>query len=771
MRTSCVLPGLYALTLAAGLVCASSAVAAEPPLGEELVRNGDYSNWEAAAPEHWLAGNAVTVTRETGDVRSPPNAVRFSGAGAISSLKANWLSQLGVFTPGRAYHISASARKVSGGGALEVGMGYHRVGMIRSSGQWTQVAFEAIGHEKYKELTLAATKDAVWLIDDVSVKELRLPEAEPAEAPAAAPEIGSNIPQKKLIRVGGYNYPDLVRREIRNMEKLPFDGLGLKLHDWRNSLSVFRPEPYDESKLAQDYEDLRRIEWGSFTDNFIRMITVKREHPRQDWFDDAQWDAIQHNVRLVTKAARIGRCAGACFDAEAYGPNPWAYQQAAHKISKTFAEYEAVVRKRGAQFVQAIESEFPKPKVLTFVLLSQLTAVPQWQSAAEREASLSRNSYGLLPAFLNGMVEGASPGTIIIDGNEESYYYSTSEDFLDAYHDMTQRALRFVDPSLWEQYRSRVRVGQAVYLNECLALRPRKILANYLTPAERLLLLEHNTYWALYTTDEYVWHYDEQVDWWTGRGVPDGCAEAVRSARRKIEKAEPFDREFDAVVERARTALRESMAKSLETRREAVIVALPVDVAKPAIDGDLGDAAWQRIEPLPRFLPPALALRPLQAHTRAWVTYDADALYVAIKCEEPAPDKMSVLGDGRDHKDLWRGDDVEMFVAGPDNTLPYRHFMVNPKGGYWDSMKAADGMPEDMSYDPDWERAAVVGTDFWAAEIAIPWKALDMAPVKPGASLRVNLCRSRSQGGERGLWSPTRKSFVEHARFGTWTFR
>ena len=89
MRTSCVLPGLYALTLAAGLVCASSAVAAEPPLGEELVRNGDYSNWEAAAPEHWLAGNAVTVTRETGDVRSPPNAVRFSGAGAISSLKAN----------------------------------------------------------------------------------------------------------------------------------------------------------------------------------------------------------------------------------------------------------------------------------------------------------------------------------------------------------------------------------------------------------------------------------------------------------------------------------------------------------------------------------------------------------------------------------------------------------------------------------------------------------------------------------------------------------
>lgn len=42
---------------------------------------------------------------------------------------------------------------------------------------------------------------------------------------------------------------------------------------------------------------------------------------------------------------------------------------------------------------------------------------------------------------------------------------------------------------------------------------------------------KHNAYWALATTDKYVWCYSERTNWWTGKGIPLGCEKAIRSAR------------------------------------------------------------------------------------------------------------------------------------------------------------------------------------------------------------------------------------------------
>jgi len=754
-----------------GAICVLPGASGGAPATEgELVRNGGFTEWSGAAPASWSVGQRVRVTKVTADTPSAPHAVRFTGGGKISSLEANWLRQRKVFRPGRAYRVSVRARRISGAGHLSVGTGYHEIGKARSSGQWVRVSFEAEGHEKWGVLALAADQGAVWLVDDVSVRQLQLPQL---ESPGQSPEpeaAARNAPRpKKLIRASGYNYPDLVRGKIRDLEKLPFDGLMIKLHDWRNSMSVFRPEPYDESKIAQDFEDLRRIEWKRFTHNFIRMITAKREHPRQDWFDDAHWDAIEHNIRVVARAARAGRRVSVCFDPEAYGPNPWAYQEAARKLSKGFAEYEAIVRKRGAQFMRTIEAELPNPTILTYLLLSQLRRMSPWQTAAEREAALSPAPYGLLPAFLNGMLDAAGPGVTIIDGNEGSYYYSSSEEFLDAYHCITQRLLRLVDPSHTTKYRTQVRVGQAVYLDECLGLRERRILARYLGPAEQRLLLEHNTFWALYTTDEYVWLYDEKADWWTGRGLPDGAVEAVSSARAKIERNEPLGFDLTPAIARAKAALSRDLADGM-TQRSATVAKLPAGMQAPRIDGVLDDDAWQRATALAPFVPPALATKALLAVTEARVTYDDGGLFISAKCQEPSPGKMRIIGGGRDHKELWRGDDVEVFIAGSASGLPYRHFMVNPAGGYWDSLKRGEGLPEDLSYDPEWRRAARGGADSWSVEIAVPWTALGRAAPERGASLWANVCRSRTQNGEKSMWSPTRKSFVEPERFGVWRF-
>jgi hypothetical protein len=62
-----------------------------------------------------------------------------------------------------------------------------------------------------------------------------------------------------------------------------------------------------------------------------------------------------------------------------------------------------------------------------------------------------------------------------------------------------------VPSELREKYERQVRVGQALYVDHNFTLRqpnPEKYLSYRLTPEERARWFQHNTYWALYTTDE-----------------------------------------------------------------------------------------------------------------------------------------------------------------------------------------------------------------------------------------------------------------------------
>ena len=164
----------------------------------------------------------------------------------------------------------------------------------------------------------------------------------------------SHRPVKKLIEYGwDVPYPDQVRKEIRNMEKKPFDGIIFRLREWNHA---FDPRPWDEAKLKPQFDDLAAIEWKTFTDNFLCLYAANNW--KMDWFNDEQWKGIAANLRLSAKAARIGRCVGIVFDPEPYGDNPWAY--AGKDKGRSFAEVEAQVRQRGAQFMTALQAELPR---------------------------------------------------------------------------------------------------------------------------------------------------------------------------------------------------------------------------------------------------------------------------------------------------------------------------------------------------------------------------------------------------------------------------
>ena len=353
---------------------------------------------------------------------------------------------------------------------------------------------------------------------------------------AVCPAFAQTRPAKKLIQYGwGVPDPVFVQQNIGQMEKMPFDGIIFQLPDPFNK--TFDIKPWDEAALQPQLDALAGIKWGTFTDNFLCLYAAN--DAGMDWFNDQHWETIMANLRLEAKAAKAGGCVGICFDTEPYGANPWVYPNI--HPERSFAEVQAAVRIRGAQFMSALQDGFPNVRILTFFTLSKLRQIMDIPDTAGRMDALLRRSYNLVPAFVNGMLDAAAPGVKIIDGNEKAYYYTSPLEYFIAYHMMKQRALSFIADENKQKYIAQVQAGTAIYMDQLLATRPPagSILSYYLSPENRLFFLEHDVYYSLVASDEYAWCYSERMNWWKNE-MPEGAEAAVRSARDKVAAGEPL---------------------------------------------------------------------------------------------------------------------------------------------------------------------------------------------------------------------------------------
>jgi len=218
-------------------------------------------------------------------------------------------------------------------------------------------------------------------------------------------------PKKKIVEYGwDVPYPDFVRDNIREMEKRPFDGLIFRTKGFDHVFDVRR---WNKADLQPQLDTLGQIEWQKFTDNFLTLYAANRW--KMDWFNDDQWKTITENLKLFSLAVRSGKCVGVCFDPEPYGDNPWAYPGQFN--DKSFDQVADQVRQRGQQFIVALQEDRSQLKVLSFFLMALFPNVVDEPDPAVRLQRLQRSSYALLPAFVIGMLEGAAPGTGLIDGN------------------------------------------------------------------------------------------------------------------------------------------------------------------------------------------------------------------------------------------------------------------------------------------------------------------------------------------------------------------
>jgi hypothetical protein len=325
---------------------------------------------------------------------------------------------------------------------------------------------------------------------------------------------------RKMIEFG-FDLPsaEFISTNIAEMEKRPFDGIvfrpGAAGVRWR----AFDSRSWSADELGLD--TLRSIRWDSFTDNFLHLYTAS--YSNMDWFDDDHWQTITDNMRIYRKAVDACDCVGVAIDPEYYGGrNPWAYASSEYS-NMSFGEVQTQVRKRGAQFITALQPPGEDLTILFFFLLGYVRA------DIARGIALEDSRYALLPAFLDGILDAAQPGLNIVDGNEDAYHYKSTNQFFDAPADI-RAAAELVSSNNQERYQNHVQVGSSLFVDQVLLRGPE---------SNRQMLWDHNVYNALATSETYVWCYSQDQDWWNGKLIP-GSETGISRALTRLQALRPL---------------------------------------------------------------------------------------------------------------------------------------------------------------------------------------------------------------------------------------
>jgi hypothetical protein len=188
----------------------------------------------------------------------------------------------------------------------------------------------------------------------------------------------------------------------------------------------------------------------------------------------------------------------------------------------------------------------------------------------------------------------------------------------------------------------------------------------------------------------------------------------------------------------------------------------------PVIDGKLTDASWRYSGKIEKFIW-ANGIDEPYYPTEAFLLWDDDNFYLAVKCYESQMDKIKISKTGRDGK-VWEDDVVEIFIDPTPDTPKYYHLAVNPIGTLFDQ-EASQKPPKYMEWDSDSQIATSITGDFWLIEMAIPLFDLVAEPPEVGSEWKFNLHRKEQRREEYTYWSPTydRNYTWPHVpeRFGT----
>jgi len=386
---------------------------------------------------------------------------------------------------------------------------------------------------------------------------------------------------KKLVE---FSWASPTTKEFNNNIELydsgPFDGVSVKLSKDVGGGNIFMVDNWEkvtEEMKDKELEIVKSIgEKSALKHNFLALYGASQ----MDWFSDQQWKNAEAYIRYAANLAKVGNFKGILWDPEPYKPgkNPWKMSEQPNREGRIYYDYYTQVRKRGAQFIQAIQDEYPGVVILSLREFSDyLTASPfsqaiiPVQDIKQAKSNLEEAWWALHLPFTIGILDAINEDVTFIDANEEAYYYTSAMEYYKVRNDLFNDTRALLPAAIHKKFKANYYLGHAVSTDYIagnwaglLSAFPYRLTAQgtMLTTQEKALWFEHNMYYALQTSDEYVWLYSEDLNWWTGEKVPEGFLDALQRARKKIDEVQPLGFKIEEMLEKARDDAEKSGGKN-----------------------------------------------------------------------------------------------------------------------------------------------------------------------------------------------------------------
>ncbi|MEZ6095716.1 MAG: hypothetical protein R3C03_16050 [Pirellulaceae bacterium] len=292
---------------------------------------------------------------------------------------------------------------------------------------------------------------------------------------------------------------DAIAGRADRFADVPFNGLVTVLVADDGTETIWNMWGEQRFELQQFSNSLDSLDKLAARDQFVMLLRMNVMPGTIRWDDESAWETVIHNTEVLASLASRGNFQGVLLDTEQYGHQLFSKAVNAHEtISEV--QFEACVRKRGTEWIEAIQNKLEHPTILlTYGFRAAVVDVGDGRPEID---------YCYLKPFLEGVVAGAAEGTTVVDGWEYSYGFKTEKDFADA------RA--HFDDSLPDD--TKMKLGFGIWLDYSqtgVDWNSGGEDGNYFSATE----LCSSIRLSMEKGDGLTWIYSDKPNLWTGTGV------------------------------------------------------------------------------------------------------------------------------------------------------------------------------------------------------------------------------------------------------------
>ena len=173
----------------------------------------------------------------------------------------------------------------------------------------------------------------------------------------------------------------------------------------------------------------------------------------------------------------------------------------------------------------------------------------------------------------------------------------------------------------------------------------------------------------------------------------------------------------------------------------------------PLIDGVLDDEAWATAPVSSGFVErkPTLRATPPDA-TELRVLFDAEALYIGLRCHDAQADKIIANVKTRDTTAMFADDAISVKLDIKSDKRTTIGFAMNPAGARLDYLGINEGGFR-LEFDVIWQGATSQDEGGWSAEFRLPWSSLELDPSEAPARVGLNISRDHPRRNATYDWS------------------